>query len=85
MGSPLPYKSAIGQAADQATFLLFPPRTSVLYFNSEVIRKRTKLVHRAPLRKVVSIHKHCNGVRLAGSSVNRKLDGRNHVTQYLVT
>ena len=34
IGSPLPNKSDIGQAADQTTVLLFPPRISVFANNT---------------------------------------------------
>ena len=49
IGSPLPNKSDIGQAADQTTVLLFPPRISIFLtigFNASV-----SIVH-----KEVSIH-----------------------------
>ena len=36
-------------------------------------------------RKVASIHKHSNGVQLAGSLISRELSDRNHVMIYLVT
>ena len=52
--SPLPNKSDIGQAADQTTVLLFPPRILV-YVSLTIMRsnyvKTYKPVHRAQLKK----------------------------------
>ena len=36
MGSPLPNKSDIGQAADQTTVLLFPSRTLILIIKRQL-------------------------------------------------
>ena len=54
LGSPLPNKSDIGQAVDQTTVLLFPPRILV-YVSLTIIRdnyfKNYKPVHLAQLKK----------------------------------
>ena len=65
IGSPLLNKSNIGQAADQATILLFSPGILVLYFNSsnEVFQKLNwSTMHN--WEKVVLIHLRFEGVWL---------------------
>ena len=47
VGSPLPNKSDIGQAADQTTALLFPPRISILLTIGFSYFKSCICVHRA--------------------------------------
>ena len=47
IGSPLPNKSDIGQAADQTTVLLFPPRISILLRIGFNYLKSYICVHRA--------------------------------------
>ena len=68
IGSPLPNKSDIGQAADQTTVLLFPPRKLILL----VIRGNNFKSLTSPScttdQSSFNLHVHSFGVRLAGGS-----------------
>ena len=78
IGSPLPNKSDIGQAVDQTTVLLFPPRILV-YVSLIIMRnnyfKSYKPVHLAQLKK-----SSVNSQAFQWLSISKELGDRNHVT-----
>ena len=74
ISSPLPNKSDVGQAADQTTVLLPPPK-SLVYVSYASMRDDNKPVHRAQLKKIGF-----NSQRSQWRLISGELGSRNHAT-----